>query len=210
MSAAVREALEAVAGPIVEKYVERALQLPDLRRSAQSMLQLVQEVLTRGCMVQVSPTDALRLSPTQQWLVNVEWVFQQMDAEFGRAARFVLVFRLSRTPKKEESSFGRIARDISEGGLTVTLAQAEGIYRAALPWFVRALDGRGIGCDAVSVRRPSETRTWTDDSSLIALGQRLQRFAQLCARRHGRKREHSLARPVVIPAERAAELYRAG
>ena len=102
MSAAEREALEAVARPIVGKYVERALQIEDTRRSAQSMLQLVQEVLQRGCMVQFSTTDSLRLSPTQQWMVGVEWVLQQVDVHLGPATRYVLVFRLSRTPKKEE------------------------------------------------------------------------------------------------------------
>lgn len=212
MSAAEREALEAVARPMVAHYVERSLLLAGIRRSAQSMLQLVQDVLRRGCMVQVSPTDGLRLSPVQQWLVDLEWVFQQMDASLGRAARHVLVFRLSRTPKTELSSFGRIARDITEAGHALTLAEAEGIYRAALPLFVRTLKARGIGCDATTERTPAPSRTWTDPSSqhrLIQIGLRLQQFAQRCARRHA-KRDRGLAEPIVIPAERAAELYRAG
>jgi len=215
MSSQAREACEAIARPIVALYVQRSVEQGDLRRSAQSMMRLVQEILQRGCMVRFSPTDHVRLSPWQQWLVSLEWVFQELDREIGEAARYVLVFRLSRAVKTEFSSFGRIASDVTvlfqrTGRAAVTVAEAEAIYRTALVRFVELLDERKIGKGAPEDGPRDQRVPRLPDNverDLIAAGQRLQQFAQRVQRRQQRRRGDLSSTVIKYDAATAAELW---
>lgn len=191
MSAALRVALENVARPIAFQYVRLVADRSANRRSAQSMTQLVQEILRRGCAVKAPPSDGLRLGAAEQWVTNVEWILQRIDQELGQGAGYVLVLRLTRSPKTESSSFGRIADDVTKAyrdagvAVAIGLEDAEGLYRSALQRFVELLQERGIGRELTQAAEV-QVRQWTEPRSqhrLIAVGQQLQRFAQRCRRR---------------------------
>jgi hypothetical protein len=190
MSFAERIALEEIARPVVSFFVERSLEMHHIRRTAQSMMRLVQEILQRGCAVRFSATDSLRLSPSQQWVASVEWVLQQLARDMqSPAAPYVLVFRLSRSQKTESSSFGRIARDVNDmferagrGDVeAITTEEAEAMYRTALVQFVEQLRARSIGRDVHQPPQMNGNLQPLDPDvqrGLISVGRKLQRFIQ--------------------------------
>ena len=72
------------------------------------------------------------------------------------------------------------------------MEEAEGLYRAALPMFVRMLNERRIGRDVVSDSSVATYQPWRDPQSqrhLIAIGQRLRAF---CASRNGSHRRRNV------------------
>lgn len=151
MSAAEREQLEAVARPVIAQYVKRSSGSALLRRTAQSSMPLIREIGLRGHAVHLAVADVVGMTPSQQWLLAMEWLLQRLDFEAGDSARHVLVFRLSRPQKTLAASFEQIAADITAGyvesgrSTRVSMEEAEALYRAALPRFVRLLRERNIG-----------------------------------------------------------------
>jgi hypothetical protein len=197
MSVAERVELENFARPMMKHYVERAAREG---KTAPSLMPMLRDVLLRGCFVDGSADgNSLRLTPTQQWLVNVSWLMATMNEGLGPCASGVLIARLTRRAKSEEFGFTCIAQDVSarvsreQGREVVLLAtEAETLYRDALLRFVELCRERGIGREVSSASEESAMRyvppaDLRSDRALIRIGQRLQAIIQ---RREQKRRQH--------------------
>jgi len=194
---------------MVQQYVTWVLQSGDRRPTAQSLMVLVREILRRGCMV-ISGTGrgGAALSESQEWLINVEWVWQCITRELGPLARHVVLLRLTRPQKTVQASFVRIAEEITDmaratwGGwrddegqeLELSTAGAEALYRAALSRFAELIEQRKLSVpprsvDVVAGAMATSCYPVTDvkaQRTLIASGLALQRFAVAVRRRQQR------------------------
>jgi hypothetical protein len=226
LSQAERTEREAIARPVIREYARRRSMLAagDAQAHGQSGNVVAGDVpsalasLSLSAQIGIrSTSEPLPISPTRQWLVDVDLALQACDRgaaalEVAQAARrmeirpevlriervisSVLVLRLNGRPKSDAVSFGHIAHVVNARslyGVSITGDELRVIYDAAISRFADELRTRGISHE---VRASDDTArrqsAQPGDAALIRCGQTIDRqrarLAQRIARR--RRREH--------------------
>ncbi len=182
-----------------------------------SIYPLVVEVLRLGGRVSSSPNlSSLRLTAVQRSLVDVAWVLQQI----GPVSAFIMEARLVRGRRSVEAAWSQIAIELSDAtleqtgrALVLSVAQLQTLFRAAVPLFVRLMHDRGIVVprarfDPPAVPASDGTAYDEEPRRGAALLLRAGRVLHRMAGRGVHRRAPQAPSVVVIPANRAAELFR--